>query len=143
MGLRKALAASLIVVFSMSLSGLALAAGEEGEVSQAGAAKEAADRLVTAAVADRDRLEGELLEALDRYQELGFELAAASSDLDRVQRRLTETGLAINLSSDRLGDRAADAYMQALANPSSVVWVANDLEDAMVLGRTLEVLAGD
>ncbi|HEY7704940.1 MAG TPA: transglycosylase SLT domain-containing protein [Acidimicrobiia bacterium] len=143
MGLRRALAASLVVVFSTSLSSLALAASEDDSVSQTGADKEAADRLVTAAVAERDELESQLMEALDHYQQLGLELAAASSDLDRVQRRLTETGLEINLSTERLGDRAADAYMQALSNPSSVVWVANNLEDAMVVGRTLEVLAGD
>ncbi len=54
------------------------------ELEEAEGAKEQAEGLVSAAVANRAEVEAELLATLERYQSLSFQLSSVSADLARL-----------------------------------------------------------
>lgn len=140
--------AALIVVFLLMLAlapvtAHAQAVDTEAGLEQAEEAKNQADGLVDAAVANRVEVEAELLDALEHYQNLSFELSAVSARLDRLGDLVALTGLAIDAARESADQKAVEAYMQALSIPGGVVWSSDSIEDAMVAGRTLAILAGE
>lgn len=112
-------------------------------VDDARQAKESADRLVGAAVANRDAVEAQLLTALERYHDLSEQLADVSSDLDGLRERIARTGLELQSVSRDAGLRAVAAYMQAVSMPGAIVLASSDLEDAMVAQRSFALLSGE
>jgi hypothetical protein len=139
MGARRAAAAATAGLLVIALVPIARAQS----VDEARNARDAADRLVSAAVANRDAIELELLEAMERYQLLSLQLAEVSSDLESLGERIVRTGLNLQLANDVASERAVAAYMQAVALPSAVVFGTSTLERALVAQRSLALLSGE
>lgn len=136
-------AAATSVLFLLVLLLAPFVAHAQADLEQAEDAKEQADGLVSAALANRDQVEAELLVTLERYQNLSFELSSMSASLDRLSDLIARTGIAVNAARQSAGQKAVEAYMQALSIPGGVVWSSDSIEDAMVAGRTLAILAGE
>ena len=139
-GGRRAAAAS--VLLSMLLLA-PLIAHAQTDLEQAEGAKEQADGLVSAALANRNEVEAELLATLERYQDLSFQLSSVSARLARLSDLVDQAGVARDAARQSFDRQGVEAYMQAVSIPGGVVWSSNTLEDAMVAGRTLAILAGE
>jgi septal ring factor EnvC (AmiA/AmiB activator) len=139
MGARRAAAAFTAGLFLIALIPVAQAQS----VDEARQAKESADRLVTAAIANRDQVEAELLTALERYQDLSEQLSEVSSSLDRLRDRIAETGFELAVTSQETQARAIAAYMQAVSLPGAVVLGSTDLEGALVVQRSFGLIADE
>jgi len=139
MGARRAAAVATAGLLVIALVPMALAQS----VDDARNARDVADRLVSAAVANREAIELELLEAMERYQQLSLELAEVSSQLEGLGERIVRTGSQLQLANDVASERAVAAYMQAVALPSAVVFGTSTLEGALVAQRSLALLSGE
>jgi hypothetical protein len=139
MGARRAAAFATAGLLVIALVPIARAQS----VDEARNARDSADRLVSAAVANRDAIELELLEAMERYQDLSLQLAEVSSDLESLAERIVRTGFELELANDVASERAVAAYMQAVALPSVVVFGTSNLESAMVAQRSFALLSGE
>ena len=139
MGARRAAAVATAGLLVIALVPIARAQS----VDEARNARDSADRLVSAAVANRDAIELELLEALERYQVLSLQLAEVSSDLESLGERIVRTGFELQLANDVASERAVAAYMQAVALPSAVVFGTSTLESALVAQRSFALLSGE
>ncbi|HEX5671333.1 MAG TPA: transglycosylase SLT domain-containing protein, partial [Acidimicrobiia bacterium] len=139
MGARRAAAFATAGLLVIALVPIARAQS----VDEARHARDSADRLVGAAVANRDAIELELLEAMERYQDLSLQLAEVSSDLESLGERIVRTGFELQLANDVASERAVAAYMQAVALPSAVVFGTSNLESAMVAQRSFALLSGE
>ncbi|HSL27135.1 MAG TPA: transglycosylase SLT domain-containing protein [Acidimicrobiia bacterium] len=140
-GNRWAATASVIVLAVALLT--PVVARAQSEVDRAESAKNDADGLVVAAVADREAIEAELLATLERYQEFSTELASAAAQLDGLRERIARTGLEVLAATAAAGEKAAEAYMRALSLTGGVVWSTSSLEEALVAAPTLAMLAGE
>ncbi|HEU4749737.1 MAG TPA: transglycosylase SLT domain-containing protein [Acidimicrobiia bacterium] len=139
MGARRAAAVVTVGLLVVALVPMARAQS----VDEARQAKDSADRLVSAAVANRDAVELELLEAMERYQALSIQLADVSSDLEELGERIVRTGTQLLLANTVAGERAVAAYMQAVALPSAIVFNSKSLEGAIVAQRSFAILMGE
>ncbi|MFO7548601.1 MAG: transglycosylase SLT domain-containing protein [Acidimicrobiia bacterium] len=121
-------------------------AGVDGAEREAGEAERAVDqarRLVDETVADRDKLEAELLTTLDEYQAAAEELVEAGRNLDRVGAQLARTeATAVELEVN-LEQQLVLAYIEAIASPGTLVWSSDSVEDALLVGSTLETTSAD
>jgi peptidoglycan hydrolase CwlO-like protein len=139
MGARRAAAVVTVGLLVVALVPMARAQS----VDEARQAKDSADRLVSAAVANRDAVELELLEAMERYQALSIQLADVSSDLEELGERIVRTGTQLLLANTVAGERAVAAYMQAVALPSAIVFNSKSLEGAIVAQTSFAILMGE
>jgi hypothetical protein len=139
MGARRAAAVATAGLLVIALVPIARAQS----VEEARNARDTADRLVSAAVANRDAIELELLEAMERLQVLSLQLAEVSSDLESLGERIVRTGFDLQLANDVASERAVAAYMQAVALPSAVVFGTSTLERALVAQRSFALLSGE
>jgi hypothetical protein len=119
-----------------------VAGAQSSELEGAEDRKDEADRLVLAAVADRDLVEAELVDALDRYQELSIDLAALGARLDRLQTDLARTAGELEVASHAAEEAAVGAYMEAVSH-GGLILGTKSLEQVMVAQRTLQFMAGD
>jgi Tfp pilus assembly protein PilV len=115
----------------------------EREADEAGRAAERAGRLVDETVADRDRLEAELLATLDEYQAAAEDLVEASRNLDRVGAQLARTQATALELEVNLEQQVVLAYIEAIASPGALVWSSDSVEDALLVGSTLETTSAD
>ena len=138
-GGRRAAAAS--VLLTMLVLAPFVAHAQTG-LEEAAGAKERADGLVTAALANRSEVEAELLATLERYQNLSFELSLVSTRLARLSDLVVIAGDALDSARQSVDRQGVEAYMQAVSMPGGVVWSSETIEDAMVAGRTLALLTG-
>jgi len=137
---RAALAVSVLLLLASAAAGVvpARAQSVEDAEQQADAARAEADRaygIVSDAVANKDALEAQLLDALDRYNAAVAQLAAANQRLEQVSDALANAEARAAGVSDALEEQAVDAYMDAVANPASMVVVVGDAEQAMVFDQ--------
>ncbi|MEX2623457.1 MAG: transglycosylase SLT domain-containing protein [Acidimicrobiia bacterium] len=139
MGARRAAAVVTVGLLVVALVPMAQAQS----VDEARQAKDSADRLVSAAVANRDAVEFELLEAMERYQALSIQLGDVSSDLEELGERIVRTGTQLLLANTVAGERAVAAYMQAVALPSAIVFNSKSLEGAIVAQSSFAILMGE
>ena len=139
-GGRRAAAASVLLLLTLVLA--PFVAHAQIDLDEAEGAKQQADGLVTSALANRAEIEAELLATLERYQNLSFELSLVSADLARISDLVAMTGTALVAARQSVDRQGVEAYMQALSLPGGVVWSSDSIEDAMVAGRTLAILAG-
>lgn len=139
MGARRAAAAFTTCFLLLALVPVAGASS----VSEAERAKHTADRLVTAAVANRDALESELLAALERYHLLAEQLADVSAGLDGLRERIARTHLELEEVGEETAERAVAAYMQAVSMPSALMLATPSLEGALVVERSFALLSGE
>jgi hypothetical protein len=139
-GGRRAAAVSVLLLLTLVLA--PFGAHAQVDLEEAEGAKQQADGLVTTALANRAEIEAELLATLERYQSLSFELSAVSADLARISDLVAMTGTALVAARQSVDQQGVEAYMQALSLPGGVVWGSDTIEDAMVAGRTLAILAG-
>lgn len=142
MAVRRALAALQIVLLTLAVLSVGIARAQTG-VEEAESAKTDADRLVSEALAERDRVEAELVASLEAYQEISYRLGEVAADVDALDKRIGEMGRDLRMAEDDLANRAADAYMRAVAAPSLAVWSLRNVEGAMVAGRAIDVLTGE
>lgn len=110
----------------------------EQQARQAESRLEEANRIVSDKVANRDQVEAELFDALQRYDDAVAALAAADADLDRVAERLSYAAAETNRVESDLQHQAVSAYMSAVGAPGSLVFAAESTEAAMVAGPVLE-----
>lgn len=137
-------AAAVIVSFLLVLALAPLIADAQSSgVTEAETSKEEADRLVVAAMANRDVVEAELLATMERYKELSTELAAVAAGLDRLREDIARTGVELQLANQAAANTAVAAYMEALSMPGGLMLRSGSLEEAMVAQRTLQFVAGD
>jgi soluble lytic murein transglycosylase-like protein len=120
-----------------------LVAHAQIDFEEAEDAKAQAEGLVTAALANRNEVEGQLLATLERYQNLSFELSSVSADLARLSDLIAMTGASLAAVRQSVDQQGVEAYMQALSLPGGVIWGSDTIEDAMVADRTLAILAGE
>lgn len=139
-GGRRAAAASVLLVLLLLAPFVAYA---QTDLDQAEGAKEQAEGLVSAALANRNEVEAELLATLESYQSLSFELSSVSAGLARLSDLIGITGTALVAARQSVDRQGVEAYMQALSMPGGVVWSSDSIEDAMVAQRTLAILAGE
>ncbi len=139
MGARRAAAA---ITATLLLLALVPGAGASS-VDDAERARQRADRLVTAAIANRDQLEADLLVAMERYHDLAEQLSDVSSDLDGLRERIVRTNLELAEVSKDTEERAVAAYMHAVSMPSAVVLATSTLEGALVIERSFALISGE
>ena len=139
-GGRRAAAASVLLLLTLVLA--PFVANAQVDLEQTESAKEQADGLVTAALANRTEVEAQLLATLENYQDLAFELSSVSTDLARLSDLIDMTGAALVAARHSVDRQGVEAYMQALSLPGGIVWSSDNIEDAMVAERTLAILAG-
>jgi hypothetical protein len=139
-GGRRAAAASVLLLLTLVLA--PFVANAQVDLEQAESAKDQADGLVTAALANRTEVEAQLLATLENYQNLAFELSSVSTDLARLSDLIDLTGAALVAARQSVDRQGVEAYMQALSLPGGIVWSSGSIEDAMVAQRTLAILAG-
>ena len=110
-------------------------------LEEAEEAKVEADRLVSAAVANRNQVEAELLATLERYQSLSFELSSVSARLARLSQHVATAREGLDAARESADRHGVEAYMQAVSMPGGLVWSSETIEEVMVAGRTLAILA--
>jgi Transglycosylase SLT domain len=137
---RRAAAASVALVMVLALA--PFVARAQTQLEEAEGAKEQAEGLVSAAVANRAQVEAELLATLDSYQSLSFQLSSVSADLVRLSELIDATSTALSAARRSVDRQGVEAYMQALSMSGGMVWRMATIEDAMVAERTLSILAG-
>jgi hypothetical protein len=137
-----ALSVVLLVIASV-VGSLTAGAQTEGEVTEAEERKLEANHLVSEAVAERDRIEAELLVALEQYQQINFEVAELSSGIDDLGLRIGDMGVRLQTARSTLGDRAVTAYIRAVTSPATAVLGVSDLEDLMIARRAVEVISAE
>ena len=104
---------------------------------------EEAERLVSEEVAERDRIEEDLFDALQRYEEAGVALAQANADLDRVAGLLAHADAEMASLEANLQTQAVAAYIQAVSAPASLIWATSTVEDALLVHRAVEAAQED
>jgi soluble lytic murein transglycosylase-like protein len=139
-GGRRAAAASVLLLLTLVLA--PFVAYAQVDLEQAEGAKEQADGFVTVALANRAEVEAQLLNTLENYQDLAFQLSSVSADLARLSDLIDLTGAALVAARQSVDRQGVEAYMQALSLPGGIVWSSDSIEDAMVADRTLAILAG-
>ena len=139
-GGRRAAAASVLLLLTVVLA--PFVAYAQVDLEQAEGAKDQADGLVSAALANRGEVEAQLLATLENYQNLAFQLSSVSADLARLSDLIDMTGAALVAARQSVDRQGVEAYMQALSLPGGIVWSSASIEDAMVADRTLAILAG-
>ena len=139
-GGRRAAAASIALVMALALA--PFVARAQTQLEGAEDARDQAEGLVSAALANRAEVEAELLATLDSYQSLSFQLSSVSADLARLTELIDSTSAALSAARRSVDRQGVEAYMQALSMPGGMVWRMDTIEDAMVAERTLSILAG-
>lgn len=140
---RVALALSVLALLAVTIPiGVGTARAQtvseaEDGVEQARRQVDDAYDVVSEAVADRDAVEGELFDALKRYDRAVRAVAEANGRLDTVAQALARAEAGAAGVSEALRDQAVQAYVEAVTNPASMVVVSDDVETAMVMGQAL------
>ncbi len=131
-----------LALVSVSFSTGVLSVGAQTDVNQAEQRAEearsevdAAYQVVNQAVADRDRVEVELAAVLDRYTEAANQLGLASSKLEQISRSLAFADARALDTRARLAQQSVAAYMESVVAATGVVFDADSLEDALVVGE--------
>src|SRR5688572_32851720 len=91
---RRGAAASIALLTVLALA--PLVARAQTDLEEAEGAREQAEGLVSAALANRAEVEAELLATLDRYQGLSFQLSTVSADLARLSDLIDSTSNALS-----------------------------------------------
>jgi peptidoglycan hydrolase CwlO-like protein len=134
---RAALAVSVLLILASGTAGLVPAragtvtdAEERADSARTEASR--AYRIVSEAVDDQEALELELFDALARYEDAVAELALANQQLERVARALAAAEAGAAGVSLALEQQAVSAYMDAVANPASMVVTTGNVVQVMV-----------
>ncbi len=151
---RVALTLSILVALLSSLAGgpLALAStplaqtgvdDAEDAADQAGARVDEAYRVVSDAVANRDRIEGRLFDALLAYDTAAQELSAANSRLDRVTQKLAILrAQALDLEAV-LAEAAVNAYVEAVGGAPSLMLAGTGADSYLFASQVLHAVQGE
>lgn len=145
---RAALALSLVTALpSLAGSSLAFAQTDVGDAEsradEAGQAKQDAYRLVSGAVADRDRIEGQLFEALVSYQLAADELSAASAKLTRIEQKMSNALARSAQLEDTFESAAINAYMVAVGGGSHMFLAGTESSDFLFASQVLDNVQGN
>ncbi|MDX1448066.1 MAG: transglycosylase SLT domain-containing protein [Acidimicrobiia bacterium] len=139
MHVRRGLVA-LTVAFTL-LSGVSPVSAQVDEAEERAqrAAEEvdAAYRVVSEATENAEEVEAALFAALDEYQTASVELAAAGIRLQRLTDALVFADAEALAAEEQLRDHTVTAYMEAVTSTVSVVFDADTVEDALLVGQVV------
>ncbi|MGQ0848709.1 MAG: transglycosylase SLT domain-containing protein [Actinomycetota bacterium] len=141
MGPRRAAAAFFLFLLTLSLVPVVVHAQATG-VEEAQTRKDDADRLVSAAVANRGKVEIELQTALASYQALAVQISEMGASVDRLSRLVLQAEAQVETLAASAADNAVEAYIEALTRPGGVLILVGTVEDTMIASPTLQFLAG-
>jgi hypothetical protein len=115
----------------------------EQSAEQARRRANAATGLVDEAVANRETLERQLAESIERMNQLAAELSTVGAQIDRIA---TQVGFAdVELAGIKadIESQAVDAYMTVVASPSVSVMSSQTVERALVASSVVEDVVAD
>ena len=107
------------------------------EAEQAADAVDSAYEIVDAAVSERDAIEDQLFEALDRYSVNAERLSELGTQLTRLDDSLAITEARTVSTRDLFEIQAVTAYIQAVSSEGILIFHSGTVERAMVAGETL------
>lgn len=136
---RAVLALSVFSLVASSIIGVVTPARAQtgADVDRAADAVDSAFRVVDEAVAERDQVEAELFEVLDRYTVNSERLAELSGQLARLDDSLALSEARAVVTRDLFEVQAVAAYIQAVSTDGTVIFDSATVERAMVAGETL------
>jgi soluble lytic murein transglycosylase-like protein len=140
MGLRRAGVALFALVFLVAV--LPMISHAQTTLDEAEDRRESAYSLLAGAVRNRDATEARLLAALEEYQRVSALLAGKAASVDRLGELVGPAGTELARVTARVDALAADAYMEALSLPAGLVFESRSVQQAMVRGPIIRLLAG-
>ncbi|HEX2420317.1 MAG TPA: transglycosylase SLT domain-containing protein [Acidimicrobiia bacterium] len=140
MGLRRAGVALFALVFLVAV--LPMISHAQTTLDEAEDRRESAYSLLAGAVRNRDATEARLLAALEEYQRVSALLAGKAASVDRLGELVGTAGTELARVTARVDALAADAYMEALSLPAGLVFESRSVQQAMVRGPIIRLLAG-
>ncbi len=144
---RAALALSLITALPVFAgSSLAFAQSEVGQAEQDAETADRASReayeLVSSAVAERDKVEDLLFDALVRYQTAAEELTKAGAKLTRIEQKMANAMARSAQLEDTFENAAVNAYMVAVGGGSGMFLAGTESSDYLFASQVLENVQG-
>ena len=141
---RVILVLSVFSLFASSVIGLVTPVRAQTGIDSANSeAERAADavgsayEIVDAATSERDAIEDELFEALDRYSVNADRLSELGTQLTRLDDSLAIAEARTLSTRDLFESQAVAAYIQAVSSEGTVILHSGSVERAMVAGETL------
>lgn len=141
MGLRRAGVAFFALIFLVAV--LPVISHAQTTLDEAEDRRDSAYSLLAGAVRNRESTEARLLAALEEYQRVSALLAGKAASVDRLGELVGEAGTEFARVTARVDALAVDAYMEALSLPAGLVFESKNLQQAMVRGPIIRLLAGD
>ena len=115
----------------------------EEEASEARRRAEVASGLVDEAVAERERIEGELAIAIARASEIAAKLSEVGADLDRVAASVGFASGEIASIQQEIEFHAVEAYMNVVSSPAVALVNSRSIGDAVVFRSLATEVVGD
>ncbi|MGH8925205.1 MAG: transglycosylase SLT domain-containing protein [Acidimicrobiia bacterium] len=141
MGLRRAGVALFALVFLVAV--LPVVSHAQTALDEAEDRRDSANSLLAGAVRNREATEARLLAALEEYQRVSTLLATKAASVDRLGELVGAAGTELARVTARVDSLAADAYMEALAEPIGLVFESKNVLQAMLRRPIIALLAGD
>lgn len=141
MGLRRAGVAFFALVFLVAV--LPVISHAQTTLDEAEDRRDSAYSLLAGAVRNREATEGRLLAALEEYQRVSVLLASKAASVDRLGELVGTAGTEFARATARVDALAVDAYMEALSLPAGLVFESKNVQQAMLRGPIIRLLAGD
>ncbi len=117
---------------------LAQTTAAENDASTAKERADTASGLVDEAVADRDRIEAQLIDSITKANELAASLSIVGTALDRTTEQIAFADVELAGIKDQIEIQAVDAYMTLLASPTVSVVRSETVEQALVATAVVE-----
>lgn len=134
------LALSLVTSLIASSGTLARAQSTDEAEETVEEAEERADEasgLIDEAVENREDLERQLAQSIDRLNELTAELSEVGADIDRIASQVGYADVELAGIEADIENQAVDAYMTVVASPSVNVVNSSTVEKALVAGSVV------
>jgi hypothetical protein len=141
MGLRRAGVAFFALVFLVAV--LPVISHAQTTLDEAEDRRDSAYSLLAGAVRNREATEARLLAALEEYQRVSALLAGKAASVDRLGELVGTAGTELARVTARVDALAVDAYMEALSLPAGLVFESKNVQQAMLRGPIIQLLAGE
>lgn len=138
------LSAALALLMALSwasvdvMPALAQTTAAESDASTAKERADTASGLVDEAVADRDRIEAQLVDSIAKANELAASLSIVGTALDRTVEQIAFADVELAGIKDQIEIQAVDAYMTLLASPTVSVVRSETVEQVLVATAVVE-----
>jgi hypothetical protein len=141
MGLRRAGVAFFALIFLVAV--LPVISHAQTTLDEAEDRRDSAYSLLAGAVRNREATEARLLAALEEYQRVSALLAGKAASVDRLGELVGTAGTELARVTARVDALAVDAYMEALSLPAGLFFESKNVQQAMLRGPIIQLLAGD